>query len=238
VTRVRAAPSDSIRAILCFKFDRHAEPGEVAQFRNEILGCDEVVHAIDLEGGFDFILEAEVRGFTAYRSLVDRLTGRFASLVADLRACFVCRRYLRDDQRRDENFWVPVPDGFRRLPCSRIDRVTAEGDYVRLHLADSSYLYHATMAAMEERLDPARFVRLHRSTIVRIAHIERLSHRNHAWLAVLEDGSAQRVAKSHIVEVRARIFAASSIDNGHSPIKSSSGDSTRTVVEQAMTVSS
>ncbi|HEV7644079.1 MAG TPA: LytTR family DNA-binding domain-containing protein [Pyrinomonadaceae bacterium] len=52
-----------------------------------------------------------------------------------------------------------------------IDAVTSEGNYVNLHTKNKSYLLRETMNAMEQKLDPAVFVRLRRSTLVRIEQI-------------------------------------------------------------------
>jgi two-component system LytT family response regulator len=59
----------------------------------------------------------------------------------------------------------------------RLDEVQwieAQGNYLRLHLADESYLLRETMNAFEAKLDPAHFIRIHRSTIVNIDCIKNL----------------------------------------------------------------
>jgi DNA-binding LytR/AlgR family response regulator len=60
------------------------------------------------------------------------------------------------------------------VEVSQIDRVTSEGNYVKLHTKNKAYLLRETMNAMEQKLDPNVFVRLRRSTIVRIEHIAEL----------------------------------------------------------------
>ena len=54
-----------------------------------------------------------------------------------------------------------------RIAARDVDRVSAERDYMRLHVGRRSWLIHHSMAALEEGLDPELFVRLHRSAIVR-----------------------------------------------------------------------
>ena len=54
-----------------------------------------------------------------------------------------------------------------RLAVEDIDLIQAERDYMRLHIGARSYLLHQTIAALEVRLDPEQFIRIHRSTIVR-----------------------------------------------------------------------
>lgn len=60
------------------------------------------------------------------------------------------------------------------LRTEEIDWVEAAGNYVRLHLASESHLFRETMSRMEARLDPRRFVRVHRSHIVNTERIKEL----------------------------------------------------------------
>ena len=52
--------------------------------------------------------------------------------------------------------------------------IEAAGNYVRLHLGEDSHLFRETMNGMEARLDPRRFVRIHRSRIVNSDRIKEL----------------------------------------------------------------
>lgn len=55
-----------------------------------------------------------------------------------------------------------------------IDWISAEDNYVRIYAAGRTYLMRETVGGMEARLDPARFVRIRSSTIVRIARIREI----------------------------------------------------------------
>jgi two-component system response regulator AlgR len=79
-------------------------------------------------------------------------------------------------QRYAQEFWVPNRGELTRISVADIDRIEAERDYMRLHAGNRSWLIHETIAALEARLDPALFIRLHRSTIVRRDRITRLAH--------------------------------------------------------------
>jgi two-component system, LytTR family, response regulator len=82
-----------------------------------------------------------------------------------------------------------------------IDWITAEDNYVRIHAAGKTYLMRETVGGIEERLDPARFVRIRRSTIVRIERIREIRPlMNGTFELQLEDGtrvtSARRFRES------------------------------------------
>jgi two-component system, LytTR family, response regulator len=60
------------------------------------------------------------------------------------------------------------------LRTSEIDWIEAASNYVRLHAGGREYLLRETMTALEAKLDPSEFVRIHRSTMVRIERIREL----------------------------------------------------------------
>jgi len=102
-----------------------------------------------------------------------------------------------------EEFWASDRTGLVRIASRDIDRVTAERDYMRLHVGARSWLIHHSMAALEERLDPQTFVRLHRSAIVRREFIAGFSRNpSGRWIALLADQSEQPVGRLYADRVR------------------------------------
>jgi two-component system response regulator AlgR len=103
-----------------------------------------------------------------------------------------------------EEFWVPHRSELIRIGTDQIDRIEAERDYMRLHVAGHSYLLHQTISSLEQRLDPAEFIRLHRSHIVRRDHIHRLRHDGSGvWFACLEQGDDIRIGRTFLANVKA-----------------------------------
>jgi two-component system response regulator AlgR len=103
-----------------------------------------------------------------------------------------------------EEFWASDLSGLVRIASRDIDRVTAERDYMRLHVSKRSWLIHHSMAALEEGLDPELFVRLHRSAIVRRDFIAGFSRNaSGRWIARLADGNEQPVGRLYADQVRA-----------------------------------
>jgi two-component system response regulator AlgR len=101
-------------------------------------------------------------------------------------------------------FWVPHRAEIIRIAASEIDLIEAERDYMRLHVGPRSYLLHQTITELERRLDPAEFVRLHRSTIARRGHIAGFRHEaGGAWLAQLKDGKELRIGRTYLANARA-----------------------------------
>lgn len=107
-----------------------------------------------------------------------------------------------DDEWARE-FWVPHRSELIRVATSQIDRIEAERDYMRLHVGTRSYLLHQTIKALEERLDPEQFIRLHRSHIVRKDRIAGLKHEGGGiWHARLSDDSEIRIGRTFLTEAK------------------------------------
>ncbi|AJC47691.1 hypothetical protein SB85_14870 [Xanthomonas sacchari] len=96
--------------------------------------------------------------------------------------------------------------------CTRLVRVEelewlqAEGDYVALHTGSGSHLLRQTLARMQEQLDPALFLRVHRSSIVRleaVAELRALSNRD--ALLRLHGGTLVRASRGYVDALRARL---------------------------------
>ena len=84
-----------------------------------------------------------------------------------------------------------------RIHLVRIDDVDwleTAGNYVSLHVGATEYLYRITMNAIESRLDPTRFVRIHRSTIVNVDRIVELQPTfAREFVVLLRDGTRRRL---------------------------------------------
>lgn len=103
-----------------------------------------------------------------------------------------------------EEFWVPHRSELIRVAAGDIDRIDAERDYVRLHVGQRSYLLLHTIQRLEDRLDPERFIRLHRSTIVRRDRIAGLKHDGlGVWSAQLADGELLRIGRTYLAKAKA-----------------------------------
>lgn len=103
-----------------------------------------------------------------------------------------------------EEFWVPHRSELVRVAAADIDRIDAERDYVRLHVGPRSYLMLHTIQGLENRLDPDRFIRLHRSTIVRRDRINGLRHDGlGVWSAELADGTPLRIGRTYLAKAKA-----------------------------------
>lgn len=92
------------------------------------------------------------------------------------------------------------------VPGSTVLWIEARGDYVRLHAAGAAHLMRQTLGEVERQLDPAVFMRIHRSTIVRIAAIAQIrAGEDGKAEVVLTDGSRHSVGTSGRRQLKERL---------------------------------
>ncbi len=83
------------------------------------------------------------------------------------------------------------------IPCERLDYAEAQDDYVLLRSQGKNYLKQETISNLETSLDPARFVRIHRSYVVNLERIAKIEpYTKDSRVAVLGDGTKLPVSRS------------------------------------------
>lgn len=101
-------------------------------------------------------------------------------------------------------FWVQNRGEMLRIDANQVDLIEAERDYMRLHLGQRSWLIHQTIKELEARMDPARFLRIHRSKMVRRDGIIGLKHHGDgAWSVDLGEGGVHRIGRTYLHDVKA-----------------------------------
>lgn len=86
----------------------------------------------------------------------------------------------------------------RYVDVANVDYLTAEGNYVRLHIGRETHLIRLTLSALERDLDSARFVRIHRSTIVNLDRVTELQPWGGGdYVAILKDKQKLRVSRTY-----------------------------------------
>jgi two-component system, LytTR family, response regulator len=82
------------------------------------------------------------------------------------------------------------------LKLNEIDWIEAEGDYMKFHVNGRAHLMRETMVRLEARLDPKQFIRIHRSTIVNLDRVQKLSPSFAGEYAViLRDGTKLKLSR-------------------------------------------
>jgi two-component system, LytTR family, response regulator len=113
-----------------------------------------------------------------------------ADLAVRLAALLEAERAERE-KRGVERLVVSIATGELVIPVAEIDWIGADDYYACLHMGAKSHLLRESLASLEQRLDPGRFARVHRSAIVQIDRIRAL----HGDEVVLRDGVRVAVSR-------------------------------------------
>jgi two-component system LytT family response regulator len=89
-------------------------------------------------------------------------------------------------------------DRIRFVPLADVDWLEAARNYVRLHAGDDRWLVRSSLKALLERLDPSRFVRVHRSAVVNLDRVVEVQPwMGGDYVAILETGERLRVSRTY-----------------------------------------
>ena len=111
-------------------------------------------------------------------------------------------RMLLDEIRHQRpgavRFPVKTPGRVFFVKMEDIDWIEAADNYVTLHVGTDNHLLRETMTSIENKLDPERFLRIHRSTIVNVDRIKELRPFFHGeYMAILKDGTQLTLSRSY-----------------------------------------
>lgn len=107
---------------------------------------------------------------------------------------------------RPDGLWVQTRSGAVFVPVETIDWIEAQRDYVMLHTATRSHIVRMSMKALEEKLDPAQLMRVHRSAFARpdnVIEVQRMGRTINAL--VLRDGAVVQVGPNYAQAVAGRL---------------------------------
>jgi two-component system, LytTR family, response regulator len=103
-------------------------------------------------------------------------------------------------------FAVKSRSGIYFVRSEEVDWIDAEGNYVALHTAGRKHLLRQTIKSVEARLDPAKFVRVHRSAIINVDRLKKLEPYFHGeYVVTLHDGTTLTSSRSYSDRLRALV---------------------------------
>jgi len=116
------------------------------------------------------------------------------------------RRRAMESREFVDRIAVELRGQVRAVPVGRIEYITASGPYAELHLDGKTFAVRDRMQALEEKLDPQRFFRIHRSAIVRLDMIDVfLRHAGGDYGVRLKNGVELSVSRAKREELEVRL---------------------------------
>ncbi len=129
--------------------------------------------------------------------LAVNLTGKSAAAIGEL--------LESGEQLVDHADRLAIKDGssVTFVPVRDIDWIDAAGDYMCVHASGATHIMRTTMKDLEAKLDPSIFQRVHRSTIVNLERVEKVSsHINGEFYLTLSCGSSLKMSRSYKDKVK------------------------------------
>lgn len=135
---------------------------------------------------------------------IDRLSKRLLALLDERESERASSTRQRDYLTR---VMIKASGRVVLLKVDEIDFIEADGNYVKLHVGRKAHLLREKMHDLEGRLDPAKFVRIHRSVIVNLDRIKEMHpHFNGDYIVVLQDGRQLRLSRTRRENLEARLI--------------------------------
>ena len=152
----------------------------------------------------DYLMKpfSKARFDQALEKVFDRLKNKTAPNAAVEKL----KEQVREAAGPQERFFVKTGNRIDVIPVTDIIRIEAQDDYVEFHTAKGRFLKKETMAQMEKQLPPGRFLRVHRSHIIRLDQMEKLEkYGKESYLVILKDGAKVQVSKSRIKSLKEQL---------------------------------
>jgi len=189
------------------------EPAALLLLDIEMPGASgfEIVKSMEIENrpAIVFVTAHEEFALAAFEAnAVDYLVKPFSQERLD-RALWRARRFVEGKslarsatRRRRERFAVRVRGEVVFIRVSSIDWIAGAGNYVRLHSGKESHLLRESLQNIAAELDPAVFLRVHRSAIVNIERVRKLVPASDGTLAIiLQDGTSVPLGPTYRIAV-------------------------------------
>lgn len=204
-----------LTVVVCVAFDHRAPVDGLRAFKKCVLACKYVESALEVSGSFDLIVQGKIASLTEFTEQMERIAPQISVFVSRIETNFVARKV--EQHLVGPMMWLPCKGGRRKVAVSTINKIQAEGDYMRVFVDDWDCLLHETARHLVTRLPHDLFMQIHRSVIVRVDFVERLLHERNTWTARLRDGSRYRIAKSHVAATLGILSNESSKNEVHLP---------------------
>jgi two-component system LytT family response regulator len=138
-----------------------------------------------------------------FAAAVGRAKERLLQRSAEQKAALIASAGEADRERgRRSRFVVRRGNAHYFVPVEDVDWIDAADNYLQLHSGDRTHLWRGTMKDAEDQLDPAKFVRVHRSAIVAVDRITSITMSNASYVIELRSGMRLRSSRNYADRVR------------------------------------
>lgn len=137
-----------------------------------------------------------------------RTLGRAKELISNVQAAEIraniinAVEHIRQKSSYLERILIKTPGRMFFISLDKVHWIKSEGNYLRINLAESSYLIRDTVSNFQAHIDPKRFLRIHRSTIVNLEMVKEMVEKTHGdYKVLLYDGTELTFSRHYRVNL-------------------------------------
>ncbi|MBL3656883.1 LytR/AlgR family response regulator transcription factor [Fulvivirga sediminis] len=162
------------------------------------------IQAFD-KNAVDYVLKPldEERFKLAIKRATDRISAE-KSNVEDILMNLQTNK--KEDEQYSSHLFVQKSEKLLNLDVQDIVHLEASGDYTVLTTKNDQYLSSSGIGKLEEKLDPNKFIRIHRSTIINLSYLKEIEkHFNGGLIVKMENGKSFPVSRTYAKQIRKKV---------------------------------
>lgn len=109
---------------------------------------------------------------------------------------------LTPESSYPEKILVQIGAKLVTVDLAEVIWIDAEGDYSKLVTSKQRYLSNYGLGALEKKLDPRRFIRVHRSAIINLAFVQEIQKQISSYDVILQNGDVVRVSRGYMENIK------------------------------------
>lgn len=113
---------------------------------------------------------------------------------------------LMDSEKYPERILVQSQNKLVTIALKDVYRIEAYGDYSKLVTSDKTYISNYGISTLEQKLDNAVFIRVHRSSIINLNKVKELNKYTKSYDVTLENGDVVRVSRGYLDNIKKLMF--------------------------------
>lgn len=113
---------------------------------------------------------------------------------------------LMDKQEYPERILVQVQNKLVTINVTEVIRIEAYGDYSKLITKEKVYVSNYGISALEEKLDPTSFIRVHRSSIINLKEVKELNKYTKSFDITMNNGDVVRVSRGYMDNIKKLMY--------------------------------
>jgi two-component system LytT family response regulator len=140
-----------------------------------------------------------------FNKAIDKIRNRMGSSTDDLKA--LIETLKSGEEAYPKSLFVQKSEKYLNLNVEDITYLEASGDYTVVSTPDDQFLSSSGISRVEAKLNPEKFIRIHRSTIINLDHLKEIEkHFNGGLVVTMKNGKKFSVSRTYTKKIKEKIL--------------------------------